>query len=251
MHRLLLALLATVVGSAQAQQAPAQELHFVAQDYPPFNWEEAGSVRGGMADIVRSACQRLQQRCRISVLPLARAIHMLEDGSTAGVLSLIPNPARMAFSSPSPLLVYSDLVYAGLPQTPVREQLSDLQGWSVGVVRASTSGGVAAQHQKQVPGMTLVEEVNNETLVRKLQGGRYGVQGAIFGGWDALAHVAAREGVGLRLLYKADTQGFCVMWSHKGLSAALRERFDQTLQEMLRSGEVKLLLQPYGLRPVR
>ncbi|MGQ0710122.1 MAG: substrate-binding periplasmic protein [Rhodoferax sp.] len=248
MHRLLLALWGTLLGSSAAL---AQELHFVAQDYPPFNWEESGTVRGGMADILRGACQRLRQPCRISVVPLARAIRMLEDGTTPGVLSLIPNPTRMAFSSPSPILVYSDLVYAGLPQTPALSGLPDLQGWSVGVVRASTSGGVAAQHQKQVPGMVLVEEVNNETLVRKLQGGRYGAQGAIFGGWDVLAHVAARAGVALHPLYKADTHGFCIMWSHKGMDASLRARFDQTLQDMLRSGEVKALLQPYGLRATR
>jgi len=229
--------------------AGAPELHFVGQYYPPFNWEENGAMRGAMVDVVRRACELQHVPCRFSQEPLARGIRMLQDGQVHGVMALIPNAERAKYSTASPHLMYSMLAYAGSPQAPPLEGLNQLDQWTVGVVRASFSGSVAAQHKAKAAGMQLLDEVSNETLIRKLQGGRYGPQGAIFGAWDVLAFVAAHEGVSIKRLLDVQDQPFSVVWSNAGMGAAQQESFNQTLRLMLRKGEVQRLVAPYGLRP--
>ena len=232
-----------------ATPAMAKDLSFVGQDYPPFNWNEGGEVKGGMVEVLKKACDKLKHTCKFSIVPLARAVQMLEDGSVDGVMSLIPNADRAKFANFSPTIVVSNLSYFGAKGKAKKiASLTDLEGWTVGAVRGSTSYKLATEHQKQVKNLTLTEEVNNETLIKKLQGGRYGDKGAIMGGDAVLEFEAKKVKLDLELVWNSDAQGFTTAFSKKSVDAATLAEFNKTLDGMKKSGEVKTILEKFSLK---
>lgn len=232
-----------------ATPAMAKDLSIVGQEYPPFNWSEGGEVKGGMVEVMKKACEKLKVNCKFGIVPLARAVKMLEEGTADGVMSLIPNAERATYANFSPTLVVSNLAYFGAKgkAKPV-SALKDLEGWTVGAVRASSSLKIALENQKQVKNMTVVEEVNNETLVKKLQADRYGDKGAIIGGDAVLAYEAKKAKLDLALVLNGEAQGFATAFSKKSVDAASFAELTKTLDAMKKSGEVKTILDKFGLR---
>ncbi len=232
-----------------ATPAMAKDLNFVGQEYPPFNWNEGGEVKGGMVDVLKKACEKLKYNCKFGIVPLARAIQMLEDGSADGVMSLIPNADRAKFANFSPTIVLSSLSYFGVKgKTQKVSSLNDLEGWTVGAVRASSSLKLAVANQKQLKNMTVVEEVNNETLIKKLQGARYGDKGAIIGGDAVLEFEAKKVKLDLDLILGGEAQGFTTAFSKKSVDAATFAELTKTLEGMKKSGEVKAILEKFSLK---
>ncbi len=232
-----------------ATPVAAKDLSFVGQDYPPFNWNEGGEVKGGMVEVMKKACEKLKHNCKFGIVPLARAMQMLEEGSVDGVLSLIPNADRAKFSNFSPTLVVSNLSYFGAKGKAKKVGgLNDLEGWTVGAVRASSSLKLAVANQKQLKNMTVVEEVNNETLIKKLQGDRYGDKGAIIGGDAVLEFEAKKAKLDLELILGGEAQGFTTAFSKKSVDAATFAELTKTLEAMKKSGEVKAILDKFSLK---
>lgn len=236
---------------ALALTAPlgATELRFLGQEYPPYNWSQNAQVRGGMVDVLRAACDKLHYRCTFTIVPLARALQMLERNETDAVMSLIPNAERANYAVFSPPIVADQLAYFSVRgnATPV-PRLQALQGWTVAGVRGSNSLHTARQNQRQVPGLTVVEEVNNETLVRKLQAGRYGSRGAVIGGESVLRFEARKIALDLAPVWTLDTQHFVTAFSPANVDAQTREALFATLNAMKKSGEMRDLLHPHGLK---
>lgn len=228
--------------------AMATELTIAGQEYPPFNWTSDGALRGGMVAVLRSACERLHYSCSFRILPLARAMKMLEMGELDAVMSLIPNAERAQYAYASPAVVVSPLVYMGRPGAGgMQKDLQALQGWTVAGVRGSTSFQRARANQSLVADQTLIEEVDNQTLLRKLHAGRYGSKGAIIGSEAVLRFDADRLQVPIEPVFTLEYQAFCAMFSKKRVSAQAMEDITRTLQAMKKSGAVRELLQPYGL----
>lgn len=240
---------ALVLALVLATPAMAKDLSFVGQDYPPFNWNEGGEVKGGMVEVMKKACEKLKHNCKFSIVPLARAMQMLEEGTADGVLSLIPNADRAKFANFSPTIVLSSLSYFGAKgKTKKVDSLNDLEGWTVGAVRASSSLKMALANQKQLKNMTVVEEVNNETLIKKLQGDRYGAKGAILGGDAVLEYEAKKVKLDLELVLSGEAQGFTTAFSKKSVDAATFAELTKTLEGMKKSGEVKTILEKFSLK---
>ena len=226
----------------------ATELHFLGQEYPPYNWSQDGRVQGGMVDVLRTACDKLHYRCTFTIVPLARALKMLEHGEADAVMSLSPNAERAAYAHFSPTLVVDNLAYFGLPGSAGQaNSLQDLRTWTVGGVRGSTSLKKARENRLLIPDQILVEEVNSATLVRKLQAGRYGSQGAIIGGEAVLRHEAKIIGLELSAVWTLERQQFMTAFSRQNVDAQTLNAFFRTLDAMKKSGATRELLLPYGL----
>ncbi len=242
-------LCATLLALVATTPSLAKDLSFVGQDYPPFNWNDGGEIKGGMVDVLKKACEKLAYKCTFEIIPLARSIEMLREGHIDGVMSLIPNAERGAFARFSPTVVATNMSYFGARGKVKKiDSRADLDGWKVGAVRASTSWKLATQDQKLVTNMSLVEEVNNETLVKKLQAGRYGEKGAVLGSEAVLAFEAKKIGLELELVLRGETQGFTVAFSKKKGDAQTFADFSATLDAMKRSGELKSILTKYSLQ---
>lgn len=229
--------------------ALAKDLSFLGQDYPPLNWVEAGEVKGGMFEVMNKACEKLKHNCKFSIVPLARAMKMLEAGTTDGVMSLIPNAERAVYANFSPVIVTTNLTYFGLKGKVKKvDSLRDLEGWTVGAVRASTSLKIAIENQKQIKSMTIVEESHNKQMILKLQAGRYGEKGAIFGAEAVLEYEAKKHQVELEAILIDTSQGFTTAFSKKNVDAQIFDDFARTLEAMKKSGEMKLILDKFNLK---
>jgi len=227
----------------------AKDLSIIGQEYPPFNWNEGGEVKGGMVEVMKKACERLKYNCRFSLVPLARAMQMLEEGSTDGVMSLVPTPDRTRFSNFSPTIVVSNLSYFGVKgKVKKLDNLKDLEGWTVGTVRGSASFKLAVEHQRQIKNMNLVEENNNETVIKKLQGDRYGAKGAIIGGDAVLSYEARKVNLELEPLLAGEPQAFVTAFSKKSVDAATLAELTNTLNGMKKSGEMNSILKKFSLQ---
>lgn len=233
---------------ALAGPACGTELHILGQEYPPFNWSVDGQFQGGMIDVLRAACDKLRYRCQFTSVPLARAMKMLELGEADAVMSLIPNAERAVYAHFSPAIVVDRLAYftpAG--GTARARSLGDLKGWTIGAVRGSNSLQRARENQ-QLLDQVVVEEVNNETLVRKLQAGRYGAQGAIIGGEAVLRFEAHKIQLELEAAVPLNDQNFMTAFSRRSVDAVTMEALTKTLVAMKKSGEMRTLLGKYGLK---
>ncbi len=227
----------------------AKDLRFLGQDYPPLNWVEAGEVKGGMFEVMNKACEKLKHSCKFSIVPLARAMKMMEAGTADGVMSLIPNAERAAYAYFSPAIAMANLTYFGLKgKVKKADSLKDLEGWTIGAVRASTSLKIAIENQKQIKNMNIVEETHNRQMILKLQAGRYGEKGAIFGGEAVLEFEAKKHQVELEAILIDTNQGFTTAFSKKSVDAQTFDDFAKTLEAMKKSGEMKLILDKFDLK---
>lgn len=227
----------------------AKDLHFMGQDYPPFNWQEGPKVTGAMVDVMQSACDKLKHNCKFSIVPLARANKMLEDGEVDGGLSLIATPEREAYLVFTPTVIVSHLAYLGQKgKSSKMESIQDLSGWTVGVVRGSSSSKIAMKHKDQVKSLSLQEDKDNEAMVKKFIKGRFGNKSAIFGSEDVLKYFGKKIKVELEPILVMDGQAFKAAFSKKRADIEVVETFRKTLEEMKKSGEIKKILDKYSLK---
>lgn len=242
-----------------SQLSWANELVFVGQDYPPFNWIEQEQLNGGMLELVQQACKKLNQNCKFQIMPLARGLKMMEDGFVDGVLSLSPNRDREAYSNFSQALITSRIVYftkANDEQKDLSKKtnfkkvknLNDLQGYTVGVIRGSSSAKTVLKHKLTIPQLTVVEESTNEILVKKIDNDRYGAKSAIAGSEDVIGFVAGQNKVKLEPLLNVDSQTFMIAFSKKRISNELFKDFKKVFSQMKQNGEVKKILDKYSLK---
>lgn len=245
-----------------SQLSLANELVFVGQDYPPFNWIEKEQLNGGMYELVQQACKKLNQTCKFQIMPLARGLKMMEDGFVDGVLSLSPNSDREAYSNFSQALIASSIIYFAKASKTTDDakysskksslnkvkNLNDLQGYSVGVIRGSSSAKTVLKHKQSVPQLTVIEESTNEILVKKIENDRYGAKAAIAGSEDVIRFVATQNNVKLTPLINVDSQTFMVAFSKKRISTELFKDFKKVFSKMKQNGEVKKILDKYSLK---
>lgn len=235
--------------SVLAPNVFAKDLHFMGQDYPPLNWQDGSKVTGAMVDVMQSACDKLKHNCKFSIVPLARANKMLEDGEVDGGLSLIATPEREAYLVFTPTIIVSRLAYLGQKGKGAKlGSVEDLSGWTVGVVRGSSSSKIAMKHKEQVKTISLQEDTDNEAMVKKFMNGRFGEKSALFGSEDVLKFFAKKNQLELEPLLVLDGQSFKTAFSKKKADIEVVEAFRKTIDEMKKSGELKKILEKYSLK---
>ncbi|MDO6528040.1 transporter substrate-binding domain-containing protein [Motilimonas sp. 1_MG-2023] len=76
----------------------AQKLDLVTLQYPPYQYESAGEVKGIAVDIVKEAFGRLGIQAEIRVLPWSRAIRYIEQGQADAIFTAFKTPEREKFA---------------------------------------------------------------------------------------------------------------------------------------------------------
>ncbi|MGQ5523762.1 transporter substrate-binding domain-containing protein [Chitinimonas sp. PSY-7] len=225
----------------------AKDLFFMWQELPPITWEENNVVRGGMYDIMVAACQKQNIKCRFNMAPVVRGMRELELGHIDGFLALAPNKDREAFSVLSPALITVQFGYLRLKGATKMTNLSNLSGYEIGVVRGSTSLKMVQNHTSAIEKLTIDEETDIVTTLKKLAAGRYGEKGAIFGVISTLEFEAKKLGIEVEPILTTDVLQLSNLFSKKSVDSETLTRFFKTLEEMKQSGEVANILKPYAL----
>ena len=82
-----------VIGISQAL-AEEGSLTIITENWPPYNYEENGEVKGFSTEIVQAIMKELNVNYDIQVLPGARGEKLLEEGTQVMNFSLFRNAAR-------------------------------------------------------------------------------------------------------------------------------------------------------------
>ena len=76
----------------------ASTLKLVTLQYPPYEFEENGEIKGIAVEIIREAFSRMNQPITISLHPWATALGQIENGEADAVFTAFKAPEREEFA---------------------------------------------------------------------------------------------------------------------------------------------------------
>jgi polar amino acid transport system substrate-binding protein len=137
------------------------------EQWPPYNYEEHGKVRGVATDVLRAACTQAQLRCSFRVVPWARALKVVRSTPNTVLYTTARRPDREnQFVWVGPLLPRTTWVYTRSDSGSAPKNADELSQLRIGVVREE-----AAQQDllaAGVPTQSLVEASDNDAVFRML-----------------------------------------------------------------------------------
>jgi polar amino acid transport system substrate-binding protein len=234
-----------------AGESFADELRVATFNYPPFQYEEQGEVKGIAVDIVRELFKRLNQPIKIDFYPFPRAVKNLKTGESDVIFTFYFKKEREAFADYTQealvnqkisLFVHEDspIVFDG--------DLSKLNQYKFGLVRFSYGSVFDAAVDKKL--ITRIEYVSKMDLnMKKFLRRRFDILPS--DRWVAYYYYSKfnRENdnsVKLKEL-KPPIQSFP---AYMGFSKAnhlggLRDRSDMVLKEMKKDGSYQRIIDGY------
>ncbi len=94
MKQLLWIALSWLAVSCFGSGAFSQPIHIVTENFPPFNYEEGGEIKGKNTEVVRMVLKELNIQPEIEVLPWARAFQMAKDLPNVMIYSITRHAKR-------------------------------------------------------------------------------------------------------------------------------------------------------------
>ncbi len=139
---LTLGLLLASMGTVRTANA-GDPIHLVTEEYPPFNYQEDGELRGLSVELMEAIMADAGLEYDMAIMPWARAVSLAENTPGHCVFTTVHNKARdNRFAWVQPLLTsYSYLVKKS--GSPVKaETIEDARGYLVGTQRGDYTVGV-------------------------------------------------------------------------------------------------------------
>ena len=228
----------------------ASDYKFYGQEYPPFNYTENGKPTGAMVEIIEAVCEVTKDKCNIEIVPLKRAISLLETGEAHGVMALNKIPERDVFANFSNNIITSSMSYMTTIDKPSIANVSELKGWTIGAVAGSTSSKVAIRDTAQAAGgANVVEDANNDTVLKKITNGRYGDKGGIIMNEDVFNYLAKKNSIAnVKKLFIGKTDQFGIYFSKKSVDQPTVDKFNKAFGDLKKSGELKKILNKYSFK---
>lgn len=239
-----------ILGLLLTSNLYAKDYKFSGQDYPPFNYMENGKAVGAMVDIVGAICAITKDNCTVEIMPLKRAMTLLESGEHNAVLSLLKNPERDAFANFSPSIIKMDNIYVTTNDKPSISSVAELKGWNIGAVASTASFKIASAHAKEAgDGTKVTEDADNETVVKKIASGRYGDKGAIIINEAVLAFLTKKNSItNLKKLFVAKSDDYGIYFSKKSVDQASFDKFSAAIEQIKKNGELAKILNKYNVK---
>lgn len=161
---------------ARAEPAGPAPLRVIGFPYPPFMApDEHGKPAGPMVELVSEAFRRMGQSASIELLPLARALLLVENGQAAAMFTVKKTPEREAkylFSS-EPVLFQDYVIFVASDSAlAFRGDLKALAMSSIGVVAGTSYGAIFDAAARQGAFKKLETTGSHEANFRKLLAGR-------------------------------------------------------------------------------
>lgn len=236
-------------GAAFADTNTAGTMRFVVEDFPPFNVIENGAASGPMTEVVKAVCARLHTQCEFLVLPWRRAYRMAFEGMVDGIFVLQRLPERERdFFFTDPVVTTAIGLFA-LKDAQVRYSTPcSARNHTIGVYGPSATSAAAEQLALSSENVTLVMELDNLTVLRKLLHQRYGERALGALNRHVGNYLLAQHGI-REIEWVGDIKElqYAIGLSRKKVSTEQAERFNQALRELIRQNHVKAILEKHGL----
>lgn len=78
--------------------AQARPLELVTFQYPPYEYEENGEIKGVAVQVVKAVFNRMKQPINITVIPWARALQRIQQGRADAIFTAYRTNARESFA---------------------------------------------------------------------------------------------------------------------------------------------------------
>jgi len=233
----LLALMRPGCGAEAA--APAQPLHWVASDLPPYAWREGGVPRGLAYELAVAMGQRLQREARIDYYPWARAVRMLRENADVGLFPLARTPERESDYRWLVPLGRTRITFFAKAGVAI-DRLETLRKLRVGIMR----GAAAAQSLAALGFTTLVPAADYGDLLRLLD---RGIVDAVYAADEMFGFYLRARGEGadaIRPGLSLDTVDLFMVASRQ-CDEAEAQRWVQAYRELVADGTVARLERSY------
>ncbi|MDM8515195.1 transporter substrate-binding domain-containing protein [Desulfobacterales bacterium HSG16] len=151
----------------------AEEIIFVFDEYPPYEYLEKGKVVGLDIDIVREVCMRIGFKPVFRSRPWKRCLLEMKNGTSDAIFSLFNTPKRNEFLYyPTEHMFFEqNVILARKERNIAISNLDDLKKLKVGII-AGYSYGEQFDNYK---GITKESCRSSEEMLKKLDAGRMDV----------------------------------------------------------------------------
>lgn len=235
-------------GPAAAQN---REMTFVMDPFPPFTYEENGAAAGPMSDVLRAVCEAIKTPCKLEIYPWRRALKMAEEGEVDGIYAIARIPEREEYFYVSrPIIESAYGVFVHEASALKYRVPADLDGYTVGAYGPSAASKALDGVAQVVPTLTMVVEVDNTTLLRKLSARRYGERGAAIANVDVGNRLITQEHIaGLKVAGIVSKTEYSIGLSRKKVSPQLAQQFDAALDGLIKAGKLREIAARYAVTP--
>lgn len=250
LNRCAAALLAWCWGLAAAPAAAVEPMSFVMEPLPPFVVDDKGVASGPFPDIVRAACHELKRECQFTILPWRRALALAEAGKADGIFVFVRSPEReKLFHFTDPVLQTAYTVFARSNTALEYHKPDDIDGYTLAVYGPSGVSRVAEDLAKQLANLRVIIEVDNQSVLRKLSGGRYGARGVAVLSREVGDYLIARDQVpGVKPIGEVKKIDYAIGLSRQRFSVEQAAQFNAVIRHLARSGTTLALAERYGMK---
>ncbi|NQY94537.1 MAG: transporter substrate-binding domain-containing protein [Campylobacteraceae bacterium] len=227
----------------------AKPLQLVTLEYPPYEYTEDGKLKGMAVEVVKIIFKEMNEDITIEVLPWARAIRYIEDGSRDAIFTAYKNPVREKFADYSTEILMPQIVsfFVKKGSSIVFDgDFNALSQYSMGVVRKISYGQKLDLAIKNKI-FKRVENANDVTQnFRKLIKGRIDIiPNSKYGGYHILKKLN-QVGEVDELPVNIQSVPSFIAFSKKRNLKDIRDKFDVILKRLKKDGTYLQILQNYS-----
>jgi len=229
------------------QILPAKPYQIVTLDYPPYEYEEQGKVKGIATEIVRETFKRMGEEIEIKLFPWKRSLEMVKNGQADAIFTIYHTKERADFLDYSNEIVMpqrtalftlnkSAITYSG--------DLNELKNYSFGVVLGISYGEKFDSFIK-----------NDNLKINSLYDGEANIRGLLTG----YSQIIVSNELGARSILKdlnkinevtmlepilQDVPSYLAFSKNRKLKK-LRDRFDASLKQLKADGTYDIIIKKY------
>ncbi|OEU65336.1 MAG: ABC transporter substrate-binding protein [Desulfovibrio sp. S3730MH75] len=225
----------------------AEKITFATQDFPPFSYLEKGEVQGPGVEIINIICNKMETKYELLLLPWRRAQAMAKKGIVQALFFIGKNKQRESWLEFSEPIVQAEYGFFECTTRPINyKNIYSLRGKRIGVYGPSnTSNELKKIENKLQHRMTIDVTPDDIAPFRKLSKCR--VDG-----------VYSNKAVGFAMIQKLGLDNIQFTGVNKKLSYYIGfskqhtppefiKEFNNNLCKIKKSGELKKILEKYGM----
>ncbi|QZA77121.1 transporter substrate-binding domain-containing protein [Deefgea tanakiae] len=226
----------------------AEPIRLVTGNYPPYEYEEAGEIKGLVVDVLKEAFARSNQSVEFKVVPWARALWMAQHGEADAVFATIKTPERkqvLNFSNESLIPLSSAFFVKKGSPIQYNGDLNTLAEQNIGLLRQG-SHGIAFDTAVQ-NGTLKYPDFTTDTLtnIKKLVAGRIDMMaGDRIGTLHLLQQNKLLDQVNV-LAPEINTSASYLAFSKSKDHTATRDAIDKAIRSMKKDGSYQRIVDKY------
>lgn len=243
-------ILALLLLSNTASSQEQEELNIIGHNFPPFQYPENGRVIGPMVEIMRLMCEMTFTRCNITSKMFIESMPLVEQGTVDMIFTVSDTPdRRQSLHLFDPIILTSYAAFTLSKSTWFYNSIRDLDNKTIGAYGPSTTFNVAKTYADKANNTTVIMQANTLESFQQLIIGAYGSDGIVVSNKDvATALLKSKSMIGPRYAGDLEPIVFTIGMSRSSKKLHLLDKLKSALYKLQISGEVKRILNRYGIK---